>query len=107
MSDYLKKIEKNCVYFNSNEDMARHCTFKCGGRAKFFCVPKNLRSFIKVLRYCNLEGLKVFVLGNGSNTLFKNFNGIVISTQNLDKNKTKTRFWHNVGLSFPNCRNFV
>ncbi len=100
MRDYLKNIEKNCVYFNSNEDMARHCTFKCGGRAKFFCVPKNLRSFIKVLRYCNLEGLKVFVLGNGSNTLFKDFNGIVISTQNLDKIKIKNKVLAQCGVEF-------
>ena len=89
MSEYLKKIEKCCLSFKKYEDMALHCSFKCGGRARFFCVPKNLSCFVKVLRYATLEGLKVFVLGKGSNTLFKKFNGIVISTQNLNKIKVK------------------
>lgn len=86
---YLKKIEKCCDVFKKNEDMSQHCSFKCGGKAKFFCEPKNEKCFVKVLKFSKKAKLQFFVLGNGTNTLFKNFNGIVISTKKLNKIKAK------------------
>lgn len=81
----IKYIKKKCATFTINQNMADLTSFKCGGNAKFFCEPKNTISLINIVKYLNKYHLSYFILGRGTNTLFKNFNGFVISTKNLDK----------------------
>ena len=61
-----------------NEDLSKHSTIGIGGKASVFITPKNLNELILAIR--NINSNKVFILGNGSNTLFKDkgFSGTVI-----------------------------
>ena len=49
---------------------------------------KNLKKLIKIIKLTKNK-IPVFVLGNGSNTLFLNYNGLVICTRKLNKVKVK------------------
>ena len=64
-----------------NEIMSKHTTFKLGGPAKYFIIPKSIDKIIKVIQLCNEYSIEYFILGNGSNLLVsdKGFNGLVIN----------------------------
>lgn len=64
-----------------NEMMSKHTTFKLGGPAKYFIIPKSIDKIIKVIQLCNKYSIEYFILGNGSNLLVsdKGFNGLVIN----------------------------
>ncbi len=68
------------------EPLARHTTFKVGGPAAVFALPKSPAALREVVGLCRKEGVRHFVLGGGSNVLFPDsgFPGVVISTARLD-----------------------
>lgn len=76
MQDIFHNIE-----YRENEPMSRHTTFRIGGPARYFFVPKSKEEIKLLLDYCRSEKKRYFVLGNGSNVLFSDegFDGIVIS----------------------------
>lgn len=60
-------------------------SFKCGGRADFYVEPNEMCEFINLL---NLhKNKKLFILGNGTNTLCpdEGYHGLVIKTTRLNK----------------------
>jgi UDP-N-acetylmuramate dehydrogenase len=63
-----------------NINLANYTTFKIGGDAKFFCSVKSEDELIKAVEYAQINNLKTFVLGGGSNILVSDggFNGLVI-----------------------------
>lgn len=65
--------------------LSEACTFKIGGPAKYFCAPASGEALRAVVLLARKAGLPVFVLGGGSNVLFKDegFPGLVASTQRL------------------------
>lgn len=50
-------------------NLAGLTSFKVGGRAQYFCEPKDLKSLQWALLWAKQAGLKVFILGAGSNIL--------------------------------------
>lgn len=78
----IKNIE-----FKENESLKKHTTFKIGGRARFYVLPKNIKQLKKTIKHCKKNGLKYFVLGNGSNVLAsdKGFDGVIISLKKMNK----------------------
>ena len=62
----LKKLN---IEFLKDEPMKSHTSFKTGGNAKVFIVPKNDFEIKEVLKLCSEEKIGYFVLGNGSNIL--------------------------------------
>ena len=62
------------------EPMSRHTTFRIGGPAELFLVPKSTEEIAGIFKICREEGLPWFVLGNGSNLLVsdKGYQGVVI-----------------------------
>lgn len=60
--------------------LADFTSFKIGGMAKFFFEPANLQSLRQVLILIRNAGIKVFILGSGSNLLVSDsgLDGIVI-----------------------------
>lgn len=62
------------------EPMSRHTTFRIGGPADYFLIPKNQEQIRTILRYCQEENLPWFVLGNGSNLLVSDegYHGVII-----------------------------
>ncbi len=57
-----------------NEPLSRHTTFKIGGRAKIWAVAEDLDSLTGLLETARLEGLPVFLFGEGSNLLVSDRN---------------------------------
>ena len=62
------------------EPMSRHTTFRIGGPAELFLVPKSTEEIVGIFKICREEGIPWFVLGNGSNLLVsdKGYQGVVI-----------------------------
>ena len=62
------------------EPMSRHTTFRIGGPAELFLVPKSTEEIAGIFKICREEGIPWFVLGNGSNLLVSvsGYQGVVI-----------------------------
>lgn len=75
MQDIFDSIE-----YRESEPMSRHTTFRAGGPAKYFFMPKSAEELKRVIEYCRLNGERYMVLGNGSNVLFDDdgFDGFLI-----------------------------
>lgn len=82
-NNFLLKIKKHSVCFYENENMADHVSFKAGGEARYYCEPKSNTSLVQIIKICNENNLKFFILGNGTNTLFHSFNGLIVCTKQL------------------------
>ncbi len=53
-----------------NEVMCRHCSFKIGGPARAYAVPKDEEELEKICGYLHEHHTAPMILGNGSNILF-------------------------------------
>ena len=71
--------------FAQGEPLAPHTTFKIGGPAAFWCTPRGAEQLRRTLQLCRENGVRVYLLGNGSNTLFDDagFDGAVIDMRGL------------------------
>ena len=67
----LKKFEELIDRENvlTNESMKNHTTFKIGGPADIFLMPKTEEQIANVLKIAKENNYPVFILGNGSNLL--------------------------------------
>ena len=63
-----------------NELLKKHTSFKIGGPADYFCIPKNLGELIEALRFAQERKMAVAIMGGGTNLLAldKGFRGLVI-----------------------------
>lgn len=71
-------------YIKENEPMALHCTFKCGGNARYYVIPGNIDELVQVINICREEDYPYMVIGNGSNILVRDegYNGVIIEINN-------------------------
>ncbi|MFH1380622.1 MAG: UDP-N-acetylmuramate dehydrogenase [Candidatus Omnitrophota bacterium] len=71
------KIKGNIIF---NEPLFKHNTFRTGGNCSVWVEPKGEEDLREVLAYAGLHKKKIFVIGSGSNVLFKDkgFSGIVV-----------------------------
>lgn len=72
-----------------NASLKNFSTAKIGGNARFVVFPKNLVEVKSVFQVAKENGLKTFVVGNGSNVLFSDngFDGVVVSLRHFCKIK--------------------
>lgn len=65
--------------------LSQECTFRLGGPARYFAAPASAQAMAAVLVVCRQHRLPWFLLGGGSNVLFRDngFPGLVLSTKNL------------------------
>ena len=77
---------KNINYLK-NEKLSKYSTIKIGGEAKYIVFPQTIKEVKQVVNEVQEKRLKMFVIGNGSNTLFddKGFDGVVLCLKNLNK----------------------
>ena len=75
---YLSEI--NCEYI-CDEAMSRHTSFKIGGSADIFIMPRNENDVVDIINFCKAENVKYYIVGNGSNLLISDegLRGAVIS----------------------------
>jgi UDP-N-acetylmuramate dehydrogenase len=68
-----------------NHSLSGECSFRLGGAAQYFCNPATADTLRAIWLKANELSLPVFILGGGSNVLFKDegFPGVVISTKNM------------------------
>ncbi len=70
-----------------HEPMSRHTSFRIGGSAAFYLIPRTAKELSLCLSAARTLGVKYFILGNGSNVVFpdEGYEGAVISTEAFDK----------------------
>ncbi len=75
----------SCV--KANVALAPMTYYKIGGPAQFVATPKSVGELCDVVRFIKSNRLRYFVMGAGSNLLVDSagFDGVVISTQQLDR----------------------
>lgn len=79
-----------------NEPMKKHTTFRIGGEADYFVMPRTKEALAGIMALCREEQMPCHIIGNGSNLLvgdkgvrgvviqlFKNFSGICVEGTTL------------------------
>ncbi len=63
-----------------NEPLSRHTTFKIGGAADIFAMPRTDEELVFAIKTCKDSGTAFYIIGNGSNLLVrdKGFRGVII-----------------------------
>lgn len=74
----LELIDEHRIY--TEEPMKAHTTFRVGGPADFFVMPKTIEEVKKIVGLCREEKMPYYILGNGSNLLVgdKGYRGVMI-----------------------------
>lgn len=80
-----KGLQEAALPFAEAEPLAAHTTFRIGGPATFWCAPQGEEQLRQLLALCREYGVRVYLLGNGSNTLFadEGFDGAVVDLRAL------------------------
>ena len=63
-----------------DEPMKKHTTFRVGGNADYFVMPKNVQEVQSVVAFCKENEIPYYVIGNGSNLLVSDagYRGVII-----------------------------
>ncbi len=63
-----------------DEPLSKHTTLRIGGPAQFWAEPETEEAFARLVRFCTLNELPIFVLGRGSNLLVRDggIRGVVV-----------------------------
>ena len=73
------------IAYKENEPLAAHCTFKIGGPARLFVQPTDRAQLCRAVALCKVQGVRYYLLGNGSNILFadEGYNGAVLDISSM------------------------
>lgn len=68
-------------FVKTQEMMKNHTTFRVGGPASWYVIPKDETVLADVLRLCRTEDVPYYVIGNGSNLLVGDhgYDGVIVS----------------------------
>ena len=85
MERLKQQLQAEGIAYRADEPLAAHCTFKIGGPADVFALPETEEQLCRVIAICKEQGVKYYLLGNGSNILFEDagYRGVVIETMAL------------------------
>lgn len=89
--------------FEHQRSLKELCTLGIGGPAHLYIEIHTIDAMQSVLKYCHEKGLRYFILGKGSNTLFddQGFDGVVIHNKiSFCKEITPGTFHAGSGYSF-------
>ena len=77
-SKVTNMIDETRIY--KEEPMKKHTTFRVGGNADYFIVPKTIEEVKNVVALCKETDMPYYILGNGSNLLVsdKGYRGVII-----------------------------
>ncbi len=81
------KLEKiNYLQVEKNKNLAEFASFKVGGPADLFLIPKKIEALQKLMPLIIESKLPYFILGRGSNLIIsdKGYRGIIIYTESLN-----------------------
>lgn len=82
-----RELQEENLPFTEQEPLAEHTTFRIGGPATFWLTPSDVEQLRRSLSCCKRNGVRVYLLGNGSNTLFSDegFDGAVVDLHGLSR----------------------
>lgn len=85
-----EEFKKVCAEVIFDEPMSTHTTFKIGGPADVFAMPKNEKEVGDILALCKENDIPYMIIGNGSNMLVsdKGIRGVVVQ---IGKNMSECR----------------
>ncbi len=69
MNRLISSLDEREISYRLNEPMKLYTTFKTGGPAKLFIVPRNNEELKDVICLCEANKTETFILGKGSNLL--------------------------------------
>ena len=101
---FEKALEKGGISFLKNEKLSAHSTFRIGGEADFFLSPSGPEELGTCVRLCLQNGIRSWIVGNGSNTLFsdKGFRGAVIEMKHMSRLEIRgTELTAQAGVMMP------
>lgn len=77
----LGEIFKAFDFVYLEEPMSKHTSFRAGGKARAFALPKNEENILVLLDICRKHQIPYFIIGKGSNLLVSDegFDGLIIS----------------------------
>ncbi len=95
MNNFRSIFENQFQNVLFDEPMKKHTTFRIGGNADVFVVPKSVGEVEKAVGICKKEDIPFYVIGNGSNVLVGDggFRGVIIQ---LFKNFGNVEVFENV-----------
>ena len=80
--EFYKKIESILTeeQVKTEEPMKNHTTFRVGGSARYFVMPRTAEEVAKITELCIQENVPYYIVGNGSNLLVsdKGYDGVII-----------------------------
>ena len=84
--NYTDFLDTKNIEYRLNEPMCRHTTFRIGGEASYYVLPKTEEEFISAFESAYESEMPVFVCGNLSNIVFadEGFDGAVIDTRMMN-----------------------
>ncbi len=74
----MRKIGEDRIL--TNESMSRHTTFRIGGPADVFAVPRTVEEAAQIVRICREQDAPYYIIGNGSNLLVSDdgYRGVIV-----------------------------
>lgn len=74
----IQSVEKDRVLLD--EPMSKHTTFRVGGPADYFVIPKSVQEVQSVVDLCHQFEVPYYVVGNGSNLLVgdRGYRGLIL-----------------------------
>ena len=77
------------ITYKENISLKNYNTYRVNTIAKFLVFPKNIEELKQILKFLKEQNIKYYLLGNGSNVIFKMeyFDGVIIKLDHLNKIK--------------------
>ncbi len=75
------------------EPLSKHTTMRVGGPAQFWAEPETEEAFARLVRFCTLNEIPLFVMGRGSNLLVRDggIRGVVVHLARGEFKKVEVR----------------
>src|SRR5205814_7022118 len=75
------------------EPLSKHTTMRVGGPAQFWAEPETEEAFARLVRFCTLNEIPLFVMGRGSNLLVRDggIRGVVVHLSRGEFKKVEVR----------------
>lgn len=83
--NFIKQNNIGTLY--ENVSLKDKTTLRIGGIVKYFLVVKDIKALKKIIKFCYLNKIKYFIIGNGSNLLISDeyYDTLFISLKKINK----------------------
>lgn len=88
------RAKEQALFIQQDISMADYTTYKTGGPAQYFCLPKNIEEIKQAINFAKENKLNFYILGLGSNILVGDLGlkGLVCCLKDFSEIKIKNNF---------------